>query len=82
MSLDDIIREQEAEAKRTAADRKRKDLEKKQLDPLQLSYIKQRPEDVFVNPQQAAKAGLIGTGARSLEDIMKEQGYAQKNKKK
>ena len=40
LSLDDIIREQEAEAKRTAADRKRKDLEKKQQDPLALNYIK------------------------------------------
>jgi len=29
MSLDDIIREQEAEAKRSAADRKRRELEKK-----------------------------------------------------
>jgi|LauGreDrversion4_2_1035121.scaffolds.fasta_scaffold2314434_2 hypothetical protein len=29
MSLDDIIREQEAEAKKTAAERRRKELEKK-----------------------------------------------------
>ena len=81
MSLDDIIREQEEEAKRTAADRKRRDLEKKSRDPLQLAYIQQRPEDIFVNPQQAAKAGLIGNDAKSLEDIMREQG-ANKGKKK
>jgi hypothetical protein len=31
-----------------------------------------------VNPKQAAKAGLIGSGSKGLEDIMKEQGTTQK----
>ncbi len=50
MSLDDIIREQEAEKLRTAAERRRLELQKKQQDPLSLNYIKPSAEDIFVNP--------------------------------
>ena len=78
------MQQQEREAKKNAAEKKRKEIEKKNNDPLALNYIKPLPEDIFVNPKaaQQALASASGKKATDLGEIMKEQGAPSKGKKK
>jgi len=64
---------QEKEAKRNAAEKKRKEIEKKNNDPLALNYIQPKPEDIFVNPKAAQKALAQPKNGLDLGEIMKEQ---------
>jgi hypothetical protein len=66
------MQQQEKEAKKNAAEKKRKEIEKKNNDPLALNYIQPKPEDIFVNPKAAQKALASKGNATDLGEIMKE----------